>query len=132
MTIAFVYLIPFMILAVTLLYSLRLFFSTLRQLSLEEICRGLICELTTISIWGGLGRRGSRGLQLGVLAYYLVANGNYVIWLYFNFYSRLQAGEGITLWQNLLLGEAFPMYCRVILASGIVGYILALFQIILV
>ena len=28
------------------------------------------------------------------------------IWLYFNFYSRLQAGEEFTLWQNLLLGEA--------------------------
>ena len=121
-----------MILAVTLLYSLRLFFSTLRQLSLEEICRGLICELTTLSIWGGLGRRGSRGLQMGVAVYYLVVNGNYVISLYFNFYSRLQAGERFTLWQNLLLGEAFPLYCIAILASGIAGYVLALFQIILV
>ena len=89
MTLAFVYLIPFMILAVTLLYSLRLFFSTLHQLSLEEICRGLICELTTLSIWGGLGRRGSRSLQLGLAVYYLLANGNYVIMLYYNFYSRL-------------------------------------------
>ena len=67
-----------------------------------------------------------------VSAYYLLANGNYVIWLYYNFYSRLQEGEGITLWQNLLLGEAFPIYCRVILASGIVSYILALYQIIFV
>ena len=131
-TIAFVYLIPVMILGVTFLYSLRLFFSTLRQLSLEEICRGLIFELTTLSIWGGLGRRGSRGLQLGVAVYYLLANGHYVISLYYNFYSRLQAGEGLTLWQNLLLGEAFPVYCIVILACGIASFILALFQIILV
>ena len=43
----------------------------------------MIYELTTISIWGGLGRR---GLQLGMASYYLVANGHYVIWLYYNFY----------------------------------------------
>ena len=132
MLIAFSYLIPMMILSMMLLFALRLFFHNLRKLSLEEICRGVIYELTTISIWGGLGRKGSRGLQMGMATYYLLVNGQYIIWLYFNFYSRLQAGEGITLWQNLLLGEAFPMYCRVILASGIVGYILALFQIILV
>ena len=77
-------------------------------------------------------------------SYYLVANGHYVIWLYYNFYrsveilyystlcnfhSRLQAGEEFTLWQNLLLGEAFPMYCLAIMAAGVVGYVLALFQI---
>ena len=147
MLIAFSYLIPVTILSITLLFALRLFFDNLRQLSLEEICRGVIYELTTISIWGGLGRQGSRGLQMGMASYYLVANGHYVIWLYYNFYrsvehifystnhniySRLQAGEEFTLWQNLLLGEAFPMYCAAIMAAGIVGYILALFQIFLV
>ena len=128
----------------TLLSALKLFFHNVRQLSLEEICRAVIYELTTISIWGGLGRQGSRGLQLGMASYYLVANGHYVTWLYYNFYrsveilfystlcnfhSRLQAGEEFTLWQNLLLGEAFPMYCLAIMAAGVVGYVLALFQI---
>ena len=145
--IAFSYLIPMMILSMMLLFALRLFFHNLRKLSLEEICRGVIYELTTISIWGGLGRKGSRGLQMGMATYYLLVNGQYIIWLYFNFYrsvellyfstnyniySRLQAGEEFTLWQNLLLGEAFPMYCAAIMAAGIVGYILALFQIFLV
>ena len=145
--IAFSYLIPMMILSMMLLFALRLFFHNLRKLSLEEICRGVIYELTTISIWGGLGRKGSRGLQMGMATYYLLVNGQYIIWLYFNFYrsvehlysstnyniySRLQAGEEFTLWQNLLLGEAFPMYCAGIMAAGIVGYILALFQIFLV
>ena len=46
-----------------------------------------------------------------------------------NFHSRLQAGEEFTLWQNLLLGEAFPMYCLAIMAAGVVGYVFALFQI---
>ena len=108
-----------------LLFALRLFFHNLRKLSLEEICRGVIYELTTISIWGGLGRKGSRGLQMGMATYYLLINGQYIIWLYFNFYrsvellyysstnyniySRLQAGEEFTLWQNLLLGDAFPI-----------------------
>ena len=147
MLIAFSYLIPITILSITLLYALRLFFDNLRQLSLEEICRGVIYELTTISIWGGLGRQGSRGLQMGMASYFLVANGHYVIWLYYNFYrsvehifnstnhniySRLQAGEEFVLWQNLLLGDAFPMYCLAIMAAGIIGYILALFQIFLV
>ena len=132
MALTFVYLIPFMILSMLLLSSLRPFSPTLRQLSLEELCRGIIYELTTISIWGGLGRQGSRGLQLALAVYYLVVNCNYVTWLYFDYYSRLQAGEEFTLWQNLLLGEAFPLYCIVITASGIVGYIIALLQIFLV
>ena len=107
MLIAFSYLIPMMILSMMLLFALRLFFHNLRKLSLEEICRGVIYELTTISIWGGLGRKGSRGLQMGMATYYLLVNGQYIIWLYFNFYrsvellyystnyniySRLQAG----------------------------------------
>ena len=137
-----------MILSIILLSALKLFFHNMRELSLEEICRGVIYELTTVNIWGGLGRQGNRGLQMGMASYYLVANGHYVIWLYYNFYrseewlyycstkydicSRLQAGEEFTLWQNLLLGDAFPMYCIAIMASGMVGYILALFQIFLV
>ena len=132
MLIAFSYLIPMMILSMMLLFALRLFFHNLRKLSLEEICRGVIYELTTISIWGSLGRRGSRGLQLAVAVYNLVVNTNYVTWLYFDYYSRLQAGEEFTLWQNLLLGKAFPIYCIVINASGIIAYILALLQVILV
>ena len=131
MALTFVYLIPYMILSMLMLSSLRLFFPTLSQLSLEEICRGLIYELTTISIWGGLGRHGSRGLQQGLAVYNLVVNTNYVTWLYFDYYNRLQAGEELTLWQNLLLGDAFPIYCIIINASGIVAYILALLQIIL-
>ena len=90
MLIAFSYLIPVTILSITLLFALRLFFDNLRQLSLEEICRGVIYELTTISIWGGLGRQGSRGLQLGMASYYLVANGYDIIWLYYNFYRSVE------------------------------------------
>ena len=132
MALTFVYLIPYMILSCLMLSSLRPFFPNLSQLSLEEICRGLIYELTTISVWGNLGRRGSRGLQLGLAVYNLVVNTNYVTWLYFDYYNRLQAGEEFTLWQNLLLGDAFPVYCIIINASGFVAYTLALLQIILV
>ena len=79
-----------MILFITLLSALKLFFHNVRQLSLEEICRAVIYELTTISIWGGLGRQGSRGLQLGMASYYLVANGYHVIWLHYNFYRSVE------------------------------------------
>ena len=132
MALTFVYLIPYVILSTLLLSSLRLFSPTLRQLSLEELCRGLLYELTTISIWGGLGRQGSRGLQLAVAVYFLVVNTSYVTWLYYDYCSRLQAGEGFTMWQNLLLGDAFPAYCISVTACGIVAYLLALVQIFLV
>ena len=132
MALTFVYLIPYVILSMLLLSSLRLFSPTLRQLSLEELCRGLLYELTTISLWGGLGRQGSRGLQLAMAVYFLVVNTSYVTWLYFDYCSRLQAGEGFTMWQNLLLGNAFPTYCISVTACGIVAYMLALVQIFLV
>ena len=132
MALTFVYLIPYVILSMLLLSSLRLFSPTLRQLSLEELCRGLLYELTTISLWGGLGRQGSRGLQLAMAVYFLVVNTSYVTWLYFDYCSRLQAGEGFTMWQNLLLGNAFPTYCISVTACGIVAYLLALVQIFVV
>ena len=132
MALTFVYLIPYVILSMLLLSSLRLFSPTLRQLSLEELCRGLLYELTTISLWGCLGRQGSRGLQLAMAVYFLVVNTSYVTWLYFDYCSRLQAGEGFTMWQNLLLGNAFPTYCISVTACGIVAYLLALVQIFLV
>ena len=75
MLIAFSYLFSIVILFIIPLSALNLFFHNVRELSLEEICRGVIYELTTISIWGGLGRQGSRGLQMGMASYYLVANG---------------------------------------------------------
>ena len=99
---------------------------------MEDLCRGFLYELTTISTWGGLGRRGSRSLQLGVAVYYLVVNTTFVTWLYYNYYSRLQAGEEFTMWQNLLMGDSFPLYCISITACGIVAYILALLQIFIV
>ena len=132
MALTFVYLIPYVILSTLLLSSLRLFSPTLRQLSLEELCRGLLYELTTISLWGGLGRQGSRGLQLAMAVYFLVVNTSYVTWLYYDYCRRLQADEGFTMWQNLLLGDAFPAYCIAVTARGIVAYFLALVQIFLV
>ena len=46
MLIAISFLIPIMILFMTLLSALKLFFHNVRQLSLEEICRAVIYELT--------------------------------------------------------------------------------------
>ena len=132
MALTFLYLIPFVILSTLLLSSLRPFSPTLRQLSLEDLCSSLLYELTTISIWGRLGRQGSRRLQLAVAVYFLLVNSSYVTWLYFDYCSRLQAGEGFTMWQHLLLADAFPVYCISVTACGIVAYLLALVQIFLV
>ena len=68
MLIAFSYLFSIVILFIILLSALNLFFHNVRELSLEEICRGVIYELTTINIWGWLGRQGNRGLQTGTLS----------------------------------------------------------------
>ena len=112
MLIAISFLIPIMILFMTLLSALKLFFHNVRQLSLEEICRGVIYELTTISIWGGLGRQGSRGLQMGMASYYLVANGHYVIWLYYNFYRSVES-----LFSSTLLYKTSTAGCRLARSS---------------
>ena len=50
MLLAVSFVIPIMILFMTLLSALKLFFHNVRQLSLEEICRAVIYELTTIII----------------------------------------------------------------------------------
>ena len=48
MLLAVSFVIPIMILFMTLLSALKLFFHNVRQLSLEEICRAVIYELTTM------------------------------------------------------------------------------------
>ena len=48
MLLAVSFVIPIMILFMTLLSALKLFFHNVRQLSLEEICRGVIHELIAV------------------------------------------------------------------------------------
>ena len=50
MLIAISFLIPIMILFMTLLSALKLFFHNVRQLSLEEICRAVIYKLTIMTM----------------------------------------------------------------------------------
>ena len=52
----------------------------MRQLNLVELALGLANEFTTVSVWGKLGREGSKGLQLGVATYHLLLNCTYLSW----------------------------------------------------
>ena len=69
-----------MTLLLTLLTILRIWVATLRQLNLVELALGLANEFTTVSVWGKVGREGSKGLQLGIATYHLLLNCTYLCW----------------------------------------------------
>ena len=50
------------------------------SLNLVELALGLANEFTTVSVWGKLGREGSKGLQLGIATYHLLLNCTYLCW----------------------------------------------------
>ena len=63
-----------------LLTTLRTWVARLRQLNLVELALGIANEFTTVSVWGSLGREGSKGLQLGIATYHLLLNCGYLSW----------------------------------------------------
>ena len=63
-----------------LLTILRTWVARLRQLSVVELALGIANEFTTVSVWGSLGREGSKGLQLGIATYHLLLNCGYLSW----------------------------------------------------
>ena len=69
-----------MTLLLTLLTILRTWVARLRQLSVVELALGIANEFTTVSVWGSLGREGSKGLQLGIATYHLLLNCGYLSW----------------------------------------------------
>ena len=54
-------------------YMLKLVMSDLQQLTAVELSYSLVGECSTITMWGRLGRRGSRRLQLAMNTYYFVS-----------------------------------------------------------
>ena len=59
----------FMLLA----YMLKLVMWDVKQLTAVELSYSLVGECSTITMWGNLGRRGSRRLQLAMNTYYFVS-----------------------------------------------------------
>ena len=59
----------FMLLA----YMLKLVMWDVKQLTAVELSYSLVGECSTFTMWGNLGRRGSRRLQLAMNTYYFVS-----------------------------------------------------------
>lgn len=77
----------------------------LRPLTPEQLVQGFVGELTTVSLWGHLGRQGSRAIQGVVAAAYLLLHSAYISWLYHHHRRRGQAGgkeEALTTFTTLL------------------------------
>ena len=122
-----------MTLLLTLLTILRIWVATLRQLNLVELALGLANEFTTVSVWGKLGREGSKGLQLGIATYHLLLNCTYLSWQlaeatkteqtlgvsddYIRFHTNTIFSSGEPLYQNLLSS----LHCRSLLRTSILS-----------
>ena len=63
-----------------LLTSLKPWVASLGKLTTMELGQALINECSTVTVWGNLGREGSRGLQLGMATYHVLLNCSYITW----------------------------------------------------
>ena len=112
-------------LLLTLLSILRTWLSSLKQLNMLELCYGLLNECTTVSVWGSLGREGSRGLQLGIASYHLLLNCSYLSW---------QLAEADKMEKATTVNpysRPFLIVCNGALVCGPVSFVLALYQLVI-
>ena len=112
-------------LLLTLLSILRTWLSKLRQLNTLELGLGLLNECTTVSVWGNLGREGSRSLQIGIASYHLLLNCSYLSWQMATA-TAIEQATGIPPYT-----KPFLMVCHVVLACGPISYLLAVYQLLL-
>ena len=80
-------------------------------------------ECVTITVWGGLGREGSRGLQQLLATWHLVFNTSYISWIQANNYTSIQQ-LGLNVYSENLVS-----FCDFITICGVASYILAVGQI---
>ena len=97
----------------------------LRQLNIIELGLGLLNECMTMTVWGKLGREGSKGLQLAVATYHLLVNGSYLSWQMATA-TAIEQATGIPPYT-----KPFLMVCHVVLACGPISYLLAVYQLLL-
>ena len=122
-----------MTLLLTLLTILRIWVATLKQLNLVELALGLANEFTTVSVWGKLGREGSKGLQLGIATYHLLLNCTYLSWLLAEATKTEEtlgvSDENIRFHTNTIFSSGEPLYqtllsslhCRSLLRTSILS-----------
>ena len=120
-----IYLMCNITLLLTLLSILRTWLSKLRQLNTLELGLGLLNECTTVSVWGNLGREGSRRLQIGIASYHLLLNCSYLSW------QLAEAGKMEKLTTVNPYSRPFFIVCNGALVCGPVSFILAIYQLII-
>ena len=125
MFLTWIYLMCNIFLLLTLLSILRIWISKLRQLSTIELGLGLMGECTTVTVWGRLGREGSKGLQLAVATYHLLLNCSYLGWQMATA-SAIEQATGVNPYT-----EPFLMVCRAVLVCGPISYLLVVYQLLL-
>lgn len=104
--------------ALLLLSILKPWSRSLRQLTLLQMFRGFQMEKFSLSLWGDLGREGSRGIQLIMATIILLGNSAAVTRVY---YSHFQPGGHST-------AGAEVVFCQGLIASGMASYLLAIIQ----
>ena len=79
-------------------------------------------ECTTVSVWGRLGKEGSKGLQLGMATYHLLWNCSYLSWQMATA-TTIQHAVGVNPYTR-----PFLTICPVFLTCGPISYLLAVYQ----
>ena len=80
-------------------------------------------ECVMMTVWGGLGREGSRGLQQLLATWHLVLNTSYISWIQANNYTSIQQ-LGFNVYS-----ENFVSFCDFVTICGFASYVLAVGQI---
>ena len=82
-------------------------------------------ECTTVSVWGRLGREGSKGLQLSLATYHFLLNCSYLSW-------QMATATGIE--QSTGINpyiKPFLIVSHLVLVSGPISYLLVVYQLFL-
>ena len=125
MFLTWIYLMCNITLLLFLLGILRTWISKLRQLNTVELGLGLLNECTTVTVWGKLGREGSKGIQLSVATYHLLWNCSYLSWQ-MAAATSVEEATGVNPYTR-----PFFMLSRIVLACGPISYLLAVYQLLL-
>ena len=87
----------------------------------------LLSECNTISVWGSLGRRGSRLPQMIINTWFLLHNLIYISLVLAS--TSTQDEEIGTMGKVELVPEMFPYFCVALMVTGVLSYCLAVYQI---
>ena len=142
-----------------MLQLLRRISPSLRSLTIVEMSQGIIgeagssmsiitCEgeCTIISVWGHLGRRRSRGIQLGFATFFLLFHSSFLLWIIY--YCDHLALENLLVWSLPLeeygglvwvrpgpplhqLGQLdfYTSFSSIVLSAGLASYACIMYQI---